>query len=127
MKRVPRILLVLFFLALLATPIVVQRYYRSKEPTPNVSNAIDRYGFFLEASAASAKVDFTHRSPKLDPKLDPIMPIIASMGASVSVVDFDRDGWNDLYLTNSGEDSLNALYKNNRDGTFTDVADQVGL
>jgi len=34
----------------------------------------------------------------LDPKLDPIMPEVASMGASVSIVDFDRDGWSDIYV-----------------------------
>ena len=70
---------------------------------------------------------FTHTSPRLDPKLDHIMPIIASMGAGVSVVDFDRDGWNDLYFTNSGEGSKNALYRNNGDGTFTDLASQMGV
>ena len=55
------------------------------------------------------------------------MPQIASMGAGVSVVDFDSDGWNDFYLTNSGEDSLNALYRNNADGTFSDVAKDLGI
>ena len=37
------------------------------------------------------------------------------------------DGWQDFYLTNSGENSLNRLYRNNGDGTFTDVAGEVGL
>ena len=49
------------------------------------------------------------------------------MGAAVSVVDFDRDGWQDFYVTNSGEGSLNRLYRNNSDGTFTDVAADVGV
>jgi len=49
------------------------------------------------------------------------------MGAAVSIVDFDRDGWPDIYVTNSGEGSKNALYHNNHDGTFTDVAEQMGL
>ncbi len=44
------------------------------------------------------------------------------MGAAVSVVDFDQDGWDDFYVTNSGEDSHNALYRNMHDGTFRDVA-----
>ena len=55
------------------------------------------------------------------------MPQVASMGASVAVADFDRDGWQDFYVTNSGEGSLNRLYRNNGDGTFADVAAAVGL
>src|SRR5688572_252013 len=55
------------------------------------------------------------------------MPQVAAMGAAVAVADFDRDGWQDLYLTNSGEDSHNRLYRNNGDGTFVDVAAQFGL
>ena len=50
------------------------------------------------------------------------MPEVASMGASVTIVDYDRDGWPDIYVTNSREGSINALYRNNHDGTFTDVA-----
>ncbi len=64
-----------------------------------------RYGFHLEEVSKSAGIDFTHQAPKLDPKLDHIMPQIASMGASVAVADFDRDGWHDFYTTDSGEGS----------------------
>ncbi len=49
------------------------------------------------------------------------------MGAAVSVVDFDRDGWSDLYVTNSGEGSQNSLFKNNQDGSFKDVAAELGI
>jgi hypothetical protein len=49
------------------------------------------------------------------------------MGAAVSVVDFDRDGWEDIYATNSKEGSRNALYRNLGNGTFQDVAAEVGL
>ena len=34
------------------------------------------------------------------------------MGAAVSVADFDRDGWPDIYVVNSSENSKNALYRN---------------
>ena len=44
------------------------------------------------------------------------MPQVASTGASVSVADFDRDGWQDFYVTNSAEDCQNRLYRNNGDG-----------
>ena len=49
------------------------------------------------------------------------------MGAAVAVADFDRDGWQDFYVTNSGEGSLNRLYRNQGDGTFKDVADAMGV
>ena len=54
-------------------------------------------------------------------------PKSASMGASVSIVDFDRDGWPDIYVTNSAIGSKNALYRNMRDGTFKDVAEEMGI
>jgi enediyne biosynthesis protein E4 len=56
-------------------------------------------------------------------------------GAGCAFLDFDNDGWMDIYLVNSGKcDFLdpnpplrNALYKNNRDGTFTDVTEKAGV
>src|SRR5687767_4275773 len=86
-----------------------------------------RFGFRLQESAKAMGVSFTHQAPTFDAKLDHIMPQVAAMGASVAVADFDRDGWQDLYVTNSAEDSLNRLYRNNGDNTFTDVAGTVGL
>jgi hypothetical protein len=41
-------------------------------------------------------------------------------------VDFDEDGWPDLYVINDFEPS-NSLYRNNGDGTFTDMAQELGL
>jgi len=49
------------------------------------------------------------------------------MGAAVSIADFDHDGWQDIYVTNSGEGSKNALYRNLGDGTFKDVAPELGI
>jgi hypothetical protein len=86
-----------------------------------------RYGFRLQESAKAMGVVFTHQAPTFDARFDHIMPQVAAMGAAVAVVDFDRDGWQDFYVTNSAEDSLNRLYRNNGNDTFTDVAQQVGL
>ena len=91
------------------------------------SAAITRYGFRLTEVSDEAGIDFVHTAPTLDEKLSHIMPQIASMGAAVSVADFDRDGWQDLYVTNSGEDSLNRLYRNDGNGKFTDVAGAIGV
>jgi hypothetical protein len=85
-----------------------------------------RFGFRLRESSKALGVDFTHQAPTFDPRFDHIMPQVAAMGASVTVTDFNRDGWQDFYVTNSAEDSFNRLYRNDR-GTFADVAGEVGL
>src|SRR5580658_7307930 len=56
-------------------------------------------------------------------------------GAGCAFLDYDNDGWMDIYLVNSGKcDSYdpkptlrNALYRNNRDGTFTGVTEKAGV
>ncbi|HXH06769.1 MAG TPA: CRTAC1 family protein [Vicinamibacterales bacterium] len=45
-------------------------------------------------------------------------------GLGVSTLDFDDDGWTDLYVANDSNPS--ALYRNNRDGTFTDIGIEAG-
>ena len=61
--------------------------------------------------------------------------IVESMSGGVLLLDYDRDGWLDIYLTNAptvemalkGEKSKSLLYRNNHDGTFTDVTDKAGI
>jgi len=125
-----RILLSLFFAGLLATPVVIKRMparHSSASGADTKSAALGRYGFFLEEVSHSAGIDFVHHAPTLDRKLDAIMPEVASMGASVSIVDYDRDGWPDIYVVDSREGGKNALYHNLRDGTFKDVAAELGI
>jgi enediyne biosynthesis protein E4 len=58
-----------------------------------------------------------------------------TVGAGCAFFDYDNDGWMDVYLVNSGQCDFyrpnpplrNALYKNNRDGTFTDVTQWAGV
>ena len=84
-------------------------------------------GFTLHDETAPAGIHFLHRRPSFDPRLANIEPHVAALGASVSVVDFDGDGWPDLYFTNSRFGAPNALYHNRRDGTFEEVAASAGL
>jgi hypothetical protein len=100
---------------------------RKTDESVSVEEALRRHGFALREVSKQAGLDFVHQAPTLDPKLDHIMPIVASMGAGVSVVDFDRDGLLDIYVVNSGEGSKNRLYRNKGDGTFEEVAEKVGL
>ena len=86
-----------------------------------------RFGFALRESARSRGADFVHQVPTFDAQLAHIMPQVASTGASVAVADFDRDGYEDFYVTNSGESSLNRLYRNMGDGSFEDVAQRMGV
>src|SRR5687767_15718861 len=123
-RKVARIVLVVIFVALLLVPLVMKRIAARRErmnSSLDKTAALNRYGFHLEEVAKASGVNFTHQAPTLDHRLNHIMPQVASMGAAVSVVDFNRDGWADLYVTNSGEGSKNALFKNNQDGSFTDV------
>src|SRR5207248_1921030 len=56
-------------------------------------------------------------------------------GAGCAFFDYDNDGWMDIYLVNSGPSDFfkpttllkNALYRNNHDGTFTDVTAKAGV
>src|SRR5246500_1713555 len=58
-----------------------------------------------------------------------------TLGPGCAFLDFDNDGWMDIYLVNSGPCDFwnppkpirNALYKNNRDGTFTDLTERAGV
>jgi enediyne biosynthesis protein E4 len=128
--RLAKILLAVLFVALLATPLALKRLAARRKAGKSkleASQALSRYGFHLQEVAQAAGINFVHHAPTLDHKLDHIMPQVASMGAGASIVDFDRDGWQDIYLTNSGEGSRNCLYRNLGDGTFRDVAQEFGV
>ena len=133
MKQIPwaRIAVSIFFLGLLATPAIMRwrlaQHTLAAHTTLDRPAALARHGFYLEEVSHAAGIDFVHQAPTLDAKLNPIMPEVASMGASVSIVDFDRDGWPDIYVTNSAEGSKNHLYRNMHDGTFKDVAEELGV
>lgn len=125
-----RVVLAIVFVGLLATPLVIQKISARRKAAQaklDESQALSRYGFHLQEVSQQAGVHFVHQAPTLDAKLEGIMPEVTSMGASVSVVDFDRDGWPDLYVTNSKTGSQNSLYRNLHDGTFQDVAGSMAV
>lgn len=131
MKRliIFRIALSIFFVGLLATPAIIRRVSSQEVSHSSLDTraALARHGFYLQEVSRQAGIDFVHQAPTFDSKLQGIMPEVTSMGAAVSIVDFDRDGWPDIYVTNSGEGSKNHLYRNQHDGTFKDVAEEMGI
>src|SRR5437879_1473343 len=79
-------------------------------------------GFSLRDVAHQAGIDFIHHAPTLDPRIDNIAPLVAALGASVSVSDVNNDGWPDLYFTNGcGADQL-VLNHSGNDCALADVA-----
>jgi hypothetical protein len=81
----------------------------------------------LTEVAHRSGIDFIHQAATLDPQLAHITPHIAALGACVSVTDVNNDNWPDLYFTTSRFGAANALYLNQRDGTFRDVAAEAGV
>jgi hypothetical protein len=77
--------------------------------------------------AAEIGVNHRHEKPVLDHQLDNIMSWVCSVGAAVAAGDYNNDGWIDFYVTNSDQGKPNFLYRNNANGTFTDVAAKAGL
>jgi hypothetical protein len=84
---------------------------------------------FEEIPAASSGITWVHTAGKSVEKYLP-----ETGGAGCAFFDYDNDGWMDIYLVNSGQSDFytpprplrNALYHNNRDGTFTDVTARAG-
>jgi enediyne biosynthesis protein E4 len=85
---------------------------------------------FEEISPASSGISWVHTAGKSAEKHLP-----ETSGAGCAFLDYDNDGWMDIYLVNSGKADFytpprplrNALYRNNRDGTFTDVTEKAGV
>jgi hypothetical protein len=92
----------------------------------------------FEDVTAKSGIRFKHESSSTSQKYLP-----ESMGGGVAVFDYDNDGWLDLFFVNGARllDPMprgatpdksdprfwNRLYKNNRDGTFTDVTEKAGV
>ena len=85
---------------------------------------------FEEIPAPQSGIAWVHTAGKSREKYLP-----ETSGAGCAFLDYDNDGWMDIYLVNSGKSAFydpprplhNALYRNNRDGTFTDVTEKAGV
>jgi hypothetical protein len=93
---------------------------RATEPPP----------LFEEVPPSASGITWVHENAMSDDRYLP-----ETLGPGCAFFDFDNDGWMDIFLVNSGPCDFyqpkaplkNALYRNNRDGTFTDVAEKAGV
>jgi len=85
---------------------------------------------FEEVPLSLSGITWAHSSGKSPSKYLP-----ETTGAGCAFLDYDNDGWMDIYLVNSGKCDFfdpapllrNALYRNNHDGSFTDVTEKAGV
>ena len=85
---------------------------------------------FVEVPPSRSGISWVHENA-----MSPDHYLPETMGPGCAFLDFDNDGWMDIFLVNSGPCDFwkpakpirNALFKNNRDGTFTDVTESAGV
>jgi enediyne biosynthesis protein E4 len=83
---------------------------------------------FEEIPASASGISWVHVNGR-----SPMAHLPETVGAGCAFLDYDNDGWMDIYLVNSGpcdfyepsQPLRNALYHNNRDGTFTDITQKA--
>ncbi|MEO6195791.1 MAG: CRTAC1 family protein [Thermoanaerobaculia bacterium] len=84
-------------------------------------------GRFFEDITVRAGVAAKHSNRAFHNPYAEVMAGYTALGAAVAVADFDGDGFEDLFVTDSAETGKNHLYRNNGDLTFTDVAGKAGV
>ena len=112
----------------LARPTLAQRETANAPAEKESSGEVRSYPELVDITASTG-IQFEHLSSP-EQKF-----IVESMSGGVALIDYDRDGWPDIYFTNAqnvamalhGQKARSALYHNNHDGTFTDVTDKAGV
>ncbi|MGH9861744.1 MAG: CRTAC1 family protein, partial [Candidatus Acidiferrales bacterium] len=102
---------------------------QSKQPAKPASPAATPASITFTDITAKSGIRFTHNTGGFGKKFLP-----ETMGAGVAFIDYDGDGWQDIFFVNSSDfpghkrrTTLPALFRNNRNGTFTDVTRASGL
>jgi hypothetical protein len=76
---------------------------------------------FIDVTAR-ANIGFVHQSGA-----SPDKRMVETFGSGVAWIDYDNDGFVDLFFVNGAPGTANALYHNEKNGTFTDVTRQAGV
>lgn len=122
----------LFITSLVFAPQLLSQGMNEGPPPPPSAKATkckDRKIPQLEDITDQAGIRFSHEFSR------EAHSILESMPGGVLMLDYDRDGWTDIYFTNAptvneflqGKLPRGALYHNNHDGTFTDVTERAGI
>jgi hypothetical protein len=121
-----------YFLSALLVFSQASRGNQQKKALPESSStnasSLDQFPQLVDITASTG-IKFEHLSSPENKY------IVESMSGGVALIDYDRDGWPDIYFTNAqsvsmalaGEKARSALYHNNHDGTFTDVTDKANV
>ena len=115
--------------ALFCAPICLVAARQGDKPAAGSGN--DGYGAKFTNITRAAGI--AHRTIYGDERKNKYL--LETTGSGVAWFDYDNDGWLDLFFVNGtrlggfpkGEEPINCLYRNNRNGTFTDVTIQSGL
>jgi hypothetical protein len=99
-------------------------------PLLNFGQSLNAKVTFAEVPAKKSGITWVHNNGHSPDRYLP-----ETVGAGCAFLDYDNDGWLDVYLVNSGPSDFytpnpalkNALYRNNHDGTFNDVTDKAGV
>ena len=81
----------------------------------------------FEDVTEQAGVGHRHIGPKVDKLLQNLGPWFTALGSGGSAADFNNDGYEDIYVTNTLEGKPNVLFKNNGDMTFTEMGEKAGV
>src|SRR5262245_28810687 len=122
-----RALQIAFLLGSLGGALIFSRIARARsEPISQTEQELANYVDIAERCGLTAKTLIGGEKSKEF--------ILESTGGGVALFDFDKDGWLDIFLVNgsrkegfaAGNAPTNHFYRNNRDGTFTDVTEKAG-
>jgi hypothetical protein len=115
--------------AALGTGASGQMATRGVKPTPRGKpSGLPFHARFTDVAARAGL-----RDPVIYGGIDRNLYIIEPMGSGIAFLDYDNDGWLDIFVLSGARlegppsGATNRLYKNNRDGTFSDVTAQAGL
>ena len=97
---------------------------------PAPSQTLNREPLFNQVLPSVSGITWVHDNAMSETHYLP-----EALGPGCAFLDYDNDGWMDIFLVNSGPSDFwkptkpvrNALYKNNRDGTFTDITEKAGV